>query len=1177
MSLSSGADEVTIISGPGAKVRLRMSRRGQLGVQSLKEYYHVQKYDLTGRDPFPDAMLPLIPKNIPVYVDKGERYVEKMMRALFFFKQVALIGPSGCITGESVISTEDGKFIRIEDLARDLIPGVYIADLPVYPPGRAVALHVYDVPETYELITETGKRLRTTPNHPLMTRDGWKEAKDLQLGDEVKVIRWIPSPASYVKFDEYVSSYRMKERVVFPNIWDESVAELFGVFLAEGTADKSDKRVSFTISETELDFAARIKELTKLVFKLECGTTPQRKTHAVKVRINSKIAYNLFSKYWGPNEKHIPSPILLSPNTVLGAFLRGLFEGDGGVLNLRERYGVHPGPKHYKRLDINQGAKLTSNSRIFLEEVQTTLLRFSIVSRIYDKPSTRKNGHRTPTYDLRVYGRDNLQKFADNIGFISNRKQTKLQDTLASYKRNASRIYLNGDYEKLVSTKKIDEWKKVYDFEVPRTHAFFSNGILSHNTGKSITKDQHMIAEFNGKMLNIPVEEFFDYMKTKITPESDPLGWEVIKFGNSVKVPAMNPKTQQLEWKRVYGLARTEHSGKVITIRTKNNRTLTATPDHSFMTETGVVNAENLKIGMRVPIVRHLPEMSGPHQTEINLSEYIEEPIVIENTVASGMTTALRQNRTPLTIPLNPESAWFFGFFVAEGTLDPNGRTMSIFNNNTQYVHKTTGFLRTIGVEPSTRKILIGGAKRYGIEIRVRNKNFAQFLKKTTVENTSIKTQPGWASCKKVPEFIFNADTETKRAFLKGLWDGDGCLDKDLGFVIGTSSGHLAQGIMTIAESIGCFPSVRIDTQNSAPYYTVVLGRDSGLDGELTPYTRARVETVKVTREMIDEARRAYEKLPKNTEFYRKYVASFYPEGINVSFQALKERANALKSLKLMEMAKSNTIWDTIEKIDKSDYDDYVYDFEVPGSETFVAGFGNLITHNTHITYLVAELAGLPMYEVNCGLQTSVYDLFGRFIGLGKSNWVDGQIVTWCRAGGILYLDEANMMKQDVATRLNPILDTRGHLVLNEKDNEIIERNKRGYVIISMNPFSSEFAGTKPLNAAFRRRMSVWLNFDYLSVGSVISDEEVELVVKKSHISRTIALKIVEVGAELRKQYKTGDLPYGPSVSDLYNWATLIADGLTPLDAAEQSIISLSSDDAEIQAIIRRICTAKFT
>ena len=233
-------------------------------------------------------------------------------------------------------------------------------------------------------------------------------------------------------------------------------------------------------------------------------------------------------------------------------------------------------------------------------------------------------------------------------------------------------------------------------------------------------------------------------------------------------------------------------------------------------------------------------------------------------------------------------------------------------------------------------------------------------------------------------------------------------------------------------------------------------------------------------------------------------------------------------------------------------------------------------TGKTHIVYLVAELTGLPVWEVNCGLQTSSYDLIGRFIGLGKENWIDGMVTRWLKAGGIMYLDEANMMKQDVATRLNPVLDTRGHLVLNEKDNEVVERHKYGYLVISMNPYSAEFAGTKPLNAAMRRRMAVWINFDYTSIGNQISPLEVKMLTKRSRIHEEIAYKIVQAGAELRRQYKAGDIPYGPSLGDLVNWATLVYDGNTPNVAAEETIIALTSDNSEVQEDVRRIIESIF-
>jgi nitric oxide reductase NorQ protein len=228
-------------------------------------------------------------------------------------------------------------------------------------------------------------------------------------------------------------------------------------------------------------------------------------------------------------------------------------------------------------------------------------------------------------------------------------------------------------------------------------------------------------------------------------------------------------------------------------------------------------------------------------------------------------------------------------------------------------------------------------------------------------------------------------------------------------------------------------------------------------------------------------------------------------------------------------------------------------------------------TGKTHIIYLIAELTGLPVWEINCGLQTSSYDLIGRFVGLGKENWIDGQVTMWLKHGGILYLDEANMMKQDVATRLNPVLDTRGHLVITEKDNEIVPRHQYGYCVIAMNPFSAEFSGTKKLNAAFRRRMAVWINFSYQSIGDRISEREAELIMKRSQAEEDIAYKILRVGAEMRRQYQEGDLPYGPSPGDLINWAVLCHDGVNPRKAAEETLVALTSDNHEVQEEVRRI------
>jgi nitric oxide reductase NorQ protein len=127
-----------------------------------------------------------------------------------------------------------------------------------------------------------------------------------------------------------------------------------------------------------------------------------------------------------------------------------------------------------------------------------------------------------------------------------------------------------------------------------------------------------------------------------------------------------------------------------------------------------------------------------------------------------------------------------------------------------------------------------------------------------------------------------------------------------------------------------------------------------------------------------------------------------------------------------------------------------------------------------------------------------------------------------------------------------------------------------------MNPYSAEFAGTKPLNAAMRRRMAVWINFDYTSVGEQISQEEAKMLKKRTRVDEDVAYKIIRVGAELRRQYKAGDLPYGPSLGDLINWATLIYDGNTVHAAADETIVAVTSDNVEVQDDVRRIIESVF-
>ena len=396
-------------------------------------------------------------------------------------KGVLLHGPPGCIVGDSLIALESGGLVRIEDLAEGLFPGLYVADLPIFPPGNAKAIHIYDVPETMEIITETGKRLQTTLNHPLMTEGGWVQAEKLKHGDRIKTIKWIPSPTNYVAVNDKIDTSRLHTKPSIPRFWDEQLGELLGIFIAEGTAGKD--RVFFTIENHEDELAISIMKGMK-AFGVEGYAVPKRGKQCHVLRFDNRGLADFFKSYWSRAEKKIPAPILMSPNTVAAAFLKGLFEGDGYARKANNYYGVFLKSKHRK----------------LLEEVQTLLLRFKISSRIHGKPYLTGAAKDSASYVLAIRGKDAVGKFQQHIGLISTRKKTRLEDIIKSYRRNLT--YLKDDFEAVKEVKKLEGWRRVYDFEIPTTHSFFSNGLLSHNTGKTLLA-RAVASETNANFLSI--------------------------------------------------------------------------------------------------------------------------------------------------------------------------------------------------------------------------------------------------------------------------------------------------------------------------------------------------------------------------------------------------------------------------------------------------------------------------------------------------------------------------------------------------------------------------------------------------------------------------------------------------------------------------------------------------
>lgn len=174
-------------------------------------------------------------------------------------------------------------------------------------------------------------------------------------------------------------------------------------------------------------------------------------------------------------EKTVPSVIRRSPAPVAAAFLRGLFEGDGGVTISRQ--------------DYEEVAFHTTSERL-AHEVQQLLLALGVFSTNWSGMYTYK-GEKRPYWRLKVLGPD-IVDFAERVGFDCSRKQGKLAEAVARVLARGDKAglrrknCLHGD-ELWMRVASIEESEaECYDLSVPGPENFVSNGVIAHNSAMPI-------------------------------------------------------------------------------------------------------------------------------------------------------------------------------------------------------------------------------------------------------------------------------------------------------------------------------------------------------------------------------------------------------------------------------------------------------------------------------------------------------------------------------------------------------------------------------------------------------------------------------------------------------------------------------------------------------------------
>ncbi len=431
-----------------------------------------------------------------------------------------------CVPGDTIVMLANGKRVSIQELV-GLTPevlsinqdGKIISTLSdkVWSVGKKPVITVY---------LASGRTIRGTAKHRLMTDTGWKMISDLHPGDRLAI------------------AHRLPEINAHEGEWSDLRLALLGQMIGDGSYLSHQPMRYTTCSEENSEIVARAaREEFGVIVKRHSG---RERWHQLVISNNGNRWHPKGMNRWFRElgiydqrsyQKQIPEAIFGFSNRKIAILLQHLWATDGCIY-VSEK---HASIIHY-----------STNSRILADDIAALLLRFGIVARIR---TVQKKQYR-PTHMVIISGVDAQKIFLKEIGAFGPRcvqaaaltralsgitgntnvdtlpqclfervKQLMLEQGI-SHRRIANmrgtayggsahfafspsratlkdyaellnddvlRMHCDNDlfWDRVIAIEPAGEME-VFDLTVPETAAWLADGIVSHNSG-AIEQDADVI------------------------------------------------------------------------------------------------------------------------------------------------------------------------------------------------------------------------------------------------------------------------------------------------------------------------------------------------------------------------------------------------------------------------------------------------------------------------------------------------------------------------------------------------------------------------------------------------------------------------------------------------------------------------------------------------------------
>jgi len=528
----------------------------------------------------------------------------------------------------------------------------------------------------------------------------------------------------------------------------------------------------------------------------------------------------------------------------------------------------------------------------------------------------------------------------------------------------------------------------------------------------------------------------------------------------NIEVLAWSPETGRIRWMPIAYAYRHRIKDKILRIRTRGRGNIRVTKAHSlFVFRDGrimVIPAGEIKPGDYILVAEHLPlpQASGApreilvakllrsaalkHGDETRLLSTVKLVVNGERRKLGEASEKDLELATIIEYPrskwkvenrvlVDEELAWLLGVFTAGGRrLSNRCLVFEVSREKHGIAEKVARVIEgRLGVKP--RVVTAGN--------RVRVLAYSRILT-MVFEEIGLVDEAGE---KRVPSIILSSPRNVVSAYVKGLIDGGGSIDDYGSITYSTRSETLAKQVFLLLQLLGINPVL---TESSEGITIRVEYDYSGVAGELYRYLTGR-EPGAGTGQPEESAY----SIPVNNVLREELtgLAGSYIESSQLRDASIpKPRLRELVRAGLVNppgdyhlIAEGDVVVARVESVEEEDYEGYVYDFAVPGDNSFIGGFG-VVFHNSDpygfYIYSVFKIGSITLSYESERLATPR----AKFIGVMMTDVFGDSVFK-----NILKEKESKKLLDSIAKGVEKLRSKKPYLSEEERRNYIIKAKIR--------------------------------------------------------------------------------------------------------------------------------------